>query len=155
MPEETTKPEKFERKLASFASDYRDGNKEALFDAIAYCGTHGLLLPPWASEAFSEGWLKWGQFQRQTLGDCFGIETRGDIRKASKAGLKIRAYITVQQLLDSGMPMDGETLEQAALQLGQAVGKTLVGEYYREVRRELDAQPGLVKAMAEIVKILD
>ena len=51
---------------------WRDNNGFALMEAVELCGRHGLVMPEWIADGFSEGFYKVVSLQAVTWDDAFG-----------------------------------------------------------------------------------
>ena len=128
-----------EHVLQKFRQRVEAGHTEALLDAIAYCGRHGVAQPDWVVKAFRQRWDKYRSFQVTTLDEAFGLPRRTWINKRRKEYLhKLDVYIAVNDLAGRhNLPIDDELFARVARDLGISMHdvKTL----YPIARDEADA----------------
>ena len=58
--------------LDKFLDQYRDGNKLALLEVVAFCGAAQIPIPEYFADEFSEAFDKVKQLEVESLDDAFG-----------------------------------------------------------------------------------
>ena len=124
------------QELKKFYQDYKDGNKQALMEAIFICSMNSLPLPRWCEIAFIKAYRHIRQYRAKHWEDVFGkahpkgthLETKRQERE-----YPVIIYERIQKIKKENpkTPIDGYLFESIGRELGIGSKTKIETLYYR------------------------
>lgn len=136
--------------LKEYRLQFEAGDRNALFRAIAHCGSQAIAMPEWVVAAYFNALNAWWSMEAKTLDEAFAVPLpKGKHLAALRKRRKFAPLVArdVDRLHASGRPINKALFAEVGK--AHALGATLAEDYYRHWMRARRAVASAPDAMLE------
>ncbi|MBS3955043.1 MAG: hypothetical protein KGZ88_18980 [Methylomicrobium sp.] len=132
-----TREKHLQSKLDWLKSEFENGDKSALLDAVDWCAAWRLVMPDWVANNFMHQHRRWQQFKVKTLDEAFDVQKPKGFhlnKHKQEVDKTFDVYLAILEAERRGLPISNDgAISEVCQKFG--INEQMAWDMYRETRK--------------------